>query len=158
MREEGSDSSLEARNSSGRNFTEEILEAAERQLDRIEIGRVFRQIAQPGAHLLNSGADCGTHMNGAVIHDDNIVAPKRRNQALFDISQEKFGGHGPFDHHWSRHLVAAQGAHEGKRLPRSKRNRANDPDAPWSTPAQPDQIGADRCFVNKYQPCRVKRA
>lgn len=157
-REEGSDGSLEARNSSCRNFTKEILEATERHLDRIEIRRVFGQIAQHCARLLNGGANRGAHMNGAIIHDDNVVAPKRGNQALLDISQEKFGGHGPFDHHRSRHLVATQGAHEGKRLPRSKRNRANHSNAPWSTPTQPDQIGTDRCFVKKYQPCRVKPA
>jgi hypothetical protein len=151
-REEGSDGSLEARDGSCRNFAKEILEAAERHLDRIEIRRVFGQIAQHCAHLLDGCADRGAHMDGAVIHDDNVVAPKRGNQALLYISQEKFGGHGPFDHHRSRHLVATQGAHEGERLPRSKRNRANHPDAPWSTPTQPDQIGADRGFVKKYQP------
>jgi hypothetical protein len=150
--EEGSDRSLEVRNGSCGNFAQEILEAAERHLDRIEIRRVFGQITQHCARLLNGCADRGAHMDGTVIHDDNVVAPKRGNQALLDISQEKFGGHGPFDHHRSRHLVATQGAHEGQRLPRSKRNRANHPDAPWSTPTQPDQIGADRCFVKKYQP------
>jgi hypothetical protein len=157
-REEGSDRSLEGRDGACRSFAKEIFEAAERHLDRIEIRRVFWQIAQHCASLLNGCADRRAHMDWAVIHDDNVVAPKCRSQALLDISQEKLGGHGPFDHHRSRHLVATQGAHEGKRLPCPKRNRANYPDPPWSTPAQPDQIGADRCFVNKYQSCRVKRA
>ena len=151
-REEGSDGAPEARDGSCRNFAKEILEAAEMHLDRIEIRGVFGQIAQYCARLLDGCADRRAHMDGAVIHDDDIVVPKRGSQALLDISQEKFRGHGPFDHHRSRHLVTTQGAHEGKRLPRSKRNRADNPDAPWSTPTQPDQIGADRCFVKKYQP------
>lgn len=106
-REEGSDGSVEVRNGPCRNFAKEVFEAAERHLDRIEVRRVFGQIAQHGASLLNGCADRRAHMDGAVIHNDSIVAPKRRNQALLDISQEKFGGHGPFDHHRSRHLVVA---------------------------------------------------
>ncbi len=154
--EEGSDRSLEVRNGSCGNFAKEILKTAEGHLDRIEIRRVFGQIAQRCASPLNDGADGGAHMDGAVIHDDNVIAPQRRNQALLDISQEEFGGHGPLNHHWSRHLVATQGANESQRLPRSKWNRTDHSDALWSTASQPCQVGADRSFVKKYQPRWIK--
>src|ERR1700730_4472559 len=45
-----------------------------------------------------------------------------------------------------------QGGHEGDRLPRSKWNDANHPDAPRSTPPEPHQVGADRSLVDKHQP------
>lgn len=93
--EEGSDRSLEVGNGSCGNFAKEIFETAEGHLDRIEVRRVFGQIAQRCACPLNDGADSGAHVDGAVIHHDNVIAPKRRNQALLDISHEEFGGHGP---------------------------------------------------------------
>ena len=46
LRDEGANCSGEARNGSGRDLTEERLEFAVWQLDRVEVGRVFRQVAQ----------------------------------------------------------------------------------------------------------------
>ena len=54
---------------------------------------------------------------------------QRRNQAVFDIGEEHLSGHGTFDHHRGDHFIVTQSGHEGDRLPSSKRNGANHPDA-----------------------------
>jgi AraC-like DNA-binding protein len=45
-----------------------------------------------------------------VIHDDNVVAPKCRNQTLLDISQEKLAGvAGLSVHHFARQFKQSAG-------------------------------------------------
>src|SRR6476661_10206 len=61
--DERANCSSEARNSSRRDLTEERLEFAVRQFDWIEVGRVFRQVAQRRVRFLNrlanGGPPCG---------------------------------------------------------------------------------------------------
>src|ERR1700720_3869109 len=57
--DERANCSSEARNSSRRDLTEERLEFAVRQFDWIEVGRVFRQVAQRRVRFLNRLANGG---------------------------------------------------------------------------------------------------
>src|SRR6476661_7661854 len=138
--DERANCSSEARNSSRRDLTEERLEFAVRQFDWIEVGRVFRQVAQRRVRFLNRLANGGPHVDAAVIHHDDVVAPERGNQALLEIGEEHLSSHGTFDHHWGGHFVVAQGSNEGDRLPCSKRNGADHPVAARSTPPDPHQV------------------
>src|SRR5215471_10460829 len=92
----------------------------------------------------------------AVIHHDDVVAPERGNQALLNVGEEHFSGHGPLDHHRGGHFIVAQGRHEGDRLPRSKRNGADHPGTSWRAPPEPRQVCADRSLVDKHQPGGIK--
>ena len=154
--DERANCSGEARNSSRRDLAEECLEFAVRQLDRIEVGRVFRQVAQRRMRFIDRQTDGGPHVDAAVIHHDDVVAPERGNQTLLDIGEEHLSGHGTFDHHWGGHFIVAQGSHEGDRLPCSERNGADHPVAPGSTPPDPRQVCADRGLVDKHQPGGIK--
>src|SRR6476620_10392559 len=108
--DERANCSSEARNSSRRDLTEERLEFAVRQFDWIEVGRVFRQVAQRRVRFLNRLANGGPHVDAAVIHHDDVVAPERGNQALLDISEEHLSSHGTFDHHWAVILLRRKAA------------------------------------------------
>src|SRR5712672_582037 len=156
--DERANCSSEARNSSRRDLTEERLEFAVRQFDWIEVGRVFRQVAQRRVRFLNRLANGGPHVDAAVIHHDDVVAPERGNQALLDIGEEHLSSHGTFNHYWGGHFVVAQGSNEGDRLPCSKRNGADHPVAARSTPPDPRQVCADRGLVDKHQPGGIKHA
>src|SRR5271157_1386756 len=90
--------SIEAWNSPRSDLAQPCLEFAVRQLDRIEIGRVLRQVAQCRSRLLDCFPDARDLVSREVIHRDDVVAPEDRNQALFDVSQEYFSIHGPIDH------------------------------------------------------------
>ena len=70
------------------NLAQEGLEFAVRQLDGIEVGRVRRQISNRCPHLRNRFPDAGRLLGFEIIHDDNVIAPERREEALFDLSEE----------------------------------------------------------------------
>src|SRR6478736_3318181 len=156
--DERANCSSEAGNSSRRDLTEEGLEFAVRQFDWIEVRRVFRQVAQRRMRFIDCYTDGGAHVDAAVIHHDDVVAPERGNQTLLDIGEEHLSSHGTFDHHWGGHFVVAQGSNEGDRLPCSKRNGADHPVAARSTPPDPRQVCADRGLVDKHQPGGIKHA
>jgi len=109
--------SREAPNGSRGDLTQERLEFAVRQFDWIKVGRVFWQISQRRMRFLDRLANGGSHVDAAVIHHDDVVAPERGNQTLLDIGEEHLSSHGTFDHHWGDHFIMAQGGHEGDRLP-----------------------------------------
>src|SRR5215469_8641806 len=85
----------EVRHGSRRDLAQECLEFAVRQLDRIKVRRVFRKIPQARLRLLNRFPYGSSHVNSAVIDHDDVVAPKRRSQALLDIGKEHFSSHSP---------------------------------------------------------------
>src|SRR6266699_3184871 len=158
LRDERANCSIEARNSSRRHLAHECLEFAVRHLDWVEVGGVLRQVANCRPRFLNRLPNADNHVDSAVIHHDDVVAPERGDQALLDIGEEHLSGHGTLDHHWRGHFIVAQGGHEGDRLPCSKRNGADHPDAAWSSPPEPHHVGADRRLIDKHQPGGIKHA
>src|SRR6516162_6657928 len=73
------------RNCSCRDLTQVCLKLAVRQLDRIKIRRVFREIPHARLCLLNRLPNGRSHVNSAVVHQDDVVAPQGWNQALINI-------------------------------------------------------------------------
>ena len=71
---ERTDGSVEAPNSPRCNLAQQRLEFAVGQLDRIEIGRVFRQESQCRPDLLDRFFDADNPVGGEVVEHDNIVA------------------------------------------------------------------------------------
>ena len=53
-------------------------------------------------------------------------------------------------------FAMTQSGHEGDRLPSSKRNGANHPDATRGSPSQSHHVRADGGLVDKHQPGRIK--
>src|SRR3954452_20735856 len=92
--DERANCSIEARNSSCRNLAQECLEFAVRQLDRVEIGRVFRQVAKCRPRFLDRLPNARPQMDPAVVHHDDVASLERGNQALLDIGEEHLAGHG----------------------------------------------------------------
>src|ERR1700676_4960086 len=152
------DCSIEGWNGSRSHFAQECFEFAVRHLDWIEVWRVLRQVANRRPRFLNRLSNTGNQVHPAVIHDDDVIAPERENQALLDIGEKHLTVHGTLDHHWRGHFIVAQGGHEGDCLPCSERNGADHPDAPWSSPPEPHHVGADRRLIDKHQPGRIKHA
>src|SRR6516225_8941486 len=155
--DEQANSSGETRHSSRGDFAHELLELAVRQLNRIEVGRVFWKEANCRPGRLNRVPNGGTQMDSAVIHHHDFIAPKRRYQALLDICEEHLSCHGALNHHRCRHFIVPQGSHERDSLPCSKRNSADHSDATWRPSPQPYQVGADCSLIDKHQPGWIKQ-
>src|SRR5215204_4282919 len=138
-------------------LAEECFDCAERHLDGIEIGRVLRQVAKCRPCPLDRLANAGTFVKIEMVHDDDIAAPERGSQALFDIGQEHLSCHGTFDHHRSDHLVVTQGGHEGDRFPNPAWGAADQLDAAWAATIEPHHIRGDRSLIDKDQPGGIKQ-
>ena len=69
-------------------MAEQGFEFGEDLFNWVEIGGVRRQEAQRGPHPLNGGAHGGTLMAAQIVQNDDIARSERRQQTLFDISQE----------------------------------------------------------------------
>jgi len=152
------DCAVEGPNSPRGNLAQERLEFAVRQLDGIEVGRVLRQVSNRCPRLRNRLPNAGPLVGFEIVHDDDVIAPERREEALFDIGEEHVPGHCAFHHHGCGHLVVAQSGHEGDGLPSSMRRAADRPHAARSAPAQPHHVGADRGLVDKHQSGGIKQA
>src|SRR5580693_6654174 len=158
LRYERTNCAVETRNGARGNLAQQRFEFAVGQLDRVEVGRVLRQIANRRPRFLDRLSNAGDQVDSAIVHDDDVVAPERRNQTLLDIGEEHLSGQGTLDHHRRGHLIVAQGGHEGDRLPLPKWDAADQPDAARCTPPQPHQIGADRSLIDEHQSGGVKHA
>ena len=155
---ERSDRSVKTGQCSLSRLAELCLEFAERHLDGIEIGRVFGEIAQCRPRLLDRFLDPRNLMGVQIVHHDDVAAPEYRGQALLDVGSEDISGHGAFDDHGADHFVVTQASYERNCFPISERSRADQSDTSWSASSEPDQIGANGGFVDKYQPGRLKHA
>src|SRR5262245_18376994 len=156
LRDERAERSVKAWNGSRCHLEPDCLEFAVRHLDGIEVRRIFRQVAQCRSRFLDSPANARSQMDPAVIHHDDVVALEHRILAVFYIGEEHLSGHGTLDHHWGNHFIVAQSGHEGDRLPSSKRNGANNPDATRGSPSQSRHVRADGSLVDEHQTGRIK--
>ena len=121
--------SQEVWNSPRGNLAQQRFEFAVRQLDRIEVRRILRQIAKRCPTTFDCFLDASDFVRRKFVHHHDIAAPERRNQALLHISEEHFSIHGPVDHHGCRHFIVTQGGHESNRLPCPKWHLADQSDA-----------------------------
>lgn len=156
--QERADDPLEAGDGAFGSLAHQRLEFAERQFDRIEVGRIFGQIAKARLlgfdHLTNGGSlvDCN------IVHHDDIAAPERRSQALLDVGQEHLRVHGTFDDHRGDHFVVAQPRHKGDCLPLSERSTPDQLNPAWTAAPKPNHLGGDRRLVDEDQPGGIEQA
>jgi len=76
--DERANCSIEAWDSSRRNLAQECLEFAVRHFDRIEIGRVFRQVAKGRPCFFDRLPNAGPQMDPAVVHHNYVIAESYR--------------------------------------------------------------------------------
>lgn len=132
-------------------------EFAEGHFDRIEVGRIFGQIAKARPSGFDGFTDAGNLVESNIVNHGDIAAPERWNEALFDIGQEHLPVHGSFDCHRGDHFVVAQSGDKGDCLPSPEWSPSDQLDAAWTAPPEPDHLGGDGSLVNKHQAARIKQ-
>src|SRR3954451_9644495 len=110
--DEGANSSIEGRNSSGGELAQERLEFAVRHLNRIKVRGELWKVADYRPRFLNRLPNAGPQVDSAVIHHHDVIAPERGYQALLDTCEEHLSGQGTLDHHRRRHFIVPQGGHK----------------------------------------------
>ena len=99
------------------------LEFGEGLLDRIEIGRVRRQIEQVGVCRHYGLANAGDLVAGQVVHDDDIAGLEAGGEDLLGIGLESGAVHRSVQHHGGAQAAQAQASDEGGGLPMSPGHR-----------------------------------
>jgi len=125
-------------------------------LDRIEVGRIWRQVPQPGTGGADHAAEHGCLVASEIVHDDDITALELRNKLLFDVGAKAFAVDGAVEHTRGGELVAAESGEEGQGAPVSLWREAAQPIALWPPSAQRRHISLDPGLVDENQPLGVK--
>ena len=157
-RDDPPNSATEARNGSLSGFAKIGLQFAERLFDRIEVGRIRRQITQFCSNSFDGVPNTRDLVRGKIVHDDDIATKQGWSQTLLDIGNEGRPVHGSIDHERCNHPVISQAGHEGYGFPMPVRRVADQSRAPRAPPSQPNHLGGCGGLVNKHQPGGVKHA
>ena len=124
-------------------------------LDRIEVGRVWRQEQQFRACRLDSVTHGIALVRREVIHDHNVAGAKFADKELLDIGLEDRPVHRAFDGHRSDDAIKAQGGDESGGLPVTVRGIAYQALAPRPPAVTAYHIGRRAHLINEDQPLGV---
>lgn len=158
QRQERANCSVDTRNASRCDLAQERLELAVWHLDRVEVGRICRQIANGRSRFLYHLSNAGTHMDPAVVHHDDVIALQGWTQTLLKISQKHLRVHRPLEDHRRSHFVVPHGSNERECLPASKRDLTNHSDSARRPASESHHARSDRSFVEKHQPGGIEQA
>src|SRR4030095_7051118 len=84
---ESADSAAEARNCALGSLAQMGLELAERHLDRVQVRRIFGQIAKRRAARFDRPADTGSLVCRKIVDHDDILAFEGRSEIPFDMAK-----------------------------------------------------------------------
>ena len=154
--DEIADAGPEAFDGAFRVFAQVRLEFGEGLLDRIEVGRVRRQVAKRGAGLFDQAAHLFALVRTEIVHDDDVAWLKGRNERLFDIGLEAFGVHRPVEDHGRGQAVDAQASGEGGDLPVAVRGAAFQALAARTAAVKTRHVGGAARLIDEDQFSRIE--
>ena len=135
-----------------------VLYLGEGLLDRIEVGRVWRQEAEGCAGSPDALAHGGGFVAAEIVHDDDVAWFEDRDELLLDIGAEARAVDRSVEDAGSGEPVAARGAEEGHCAPVAVRGKAAQALAPRPPAAQRRHVGLDPGFVDEDQPAGIEAA
>jgi hypothetical protein len=104
-----------------------VLDLGEGLLDRVEVGRVWRQVPEPCASGLDHLPDGGRLVGAEIVHDDDVAGLERADELLFDIGAEALAVARPVEDARGGKPVAARRAQKGQRAPVAVRGKGAQP-------------------------------
>ncbi len=140
------DDLVEAAGASG---PQERLELGKRELNRVEIGAVWRQETDPRPGAFNGGLHRRLFVDGEVVEDDDIAAPERRHEHLLDVREERRVVEGAVKDRWRGEALHAQGRDHRVGLPVPTRGMVPEPCPARAPTIPPQEIGGDAGLIHK---------
>jgi hypothetical protein len=154
--DKGPDPFANARDGWLRDFAKNRLEWMKHHLDRIEVWRILRQVAQTCANCFDGFLNPKDFMGRKIVDHHNISALERRSQALLQVGEKNFSIYSSVDHHRGDYSGVAQTGDQCHRLPVSQRDISDQALSARTAAVRSHHIGADRGLVDKHQSCRVE--
>ena len=136
-------------------LSQQSFELGEDLLDRIEVGRVFRQKDEASPDIADRSSHGLSLVGAEIVEDHDVAWLQRRHEELFDIGVEALTVDGPVEQAGRVDAVVAQGGEESRGLPLALRDLVDEPFSPWRPAALAGHIGLRRGFIDEDQPPRV---
>ncbi len=133
-----------------------MLDLGEGLLDRVEIGRVWRQEPEPCAGGPDGMTDGCGFMTAQIVHDHDVAKPQGWEQLLTNIGAEAFTVDWAVEDAWRGEFVAAQRAQESQGSPMAVRGEAARALSPWPPAAKRSHVGLDPRLVDENQTSRIE--
>jgi len=133
-----------------------VFDLGEGLFDRVEVGRVWRQVPEPGASSLDHLPDSFRLVASEIVENDDVAFVQGWQEKVLHISAEAFAIDRAVEDAGCRELVMAERAEECQGSPVAVRCEAAQA-APFGAPApQRRHVGLDPGLVDENEPPRIK--
>lgn len=133
------------------------LELCERHLDRVEVGRVRRQIAQLRASGLDDLSNIVVLVGGQIVHHHDVAWLQGRDQASLQVDAKDLAIHRLVDDKGSGDSVVAQCRDEGGDLPVTVWNLADQALATAAAATQSRHVGRGAGLIDEDEAGWIKQ-
>lgn len=155
--ENGADPVPKCRDGSFCGSTQMGFEFGEGLLDRIEVGRVWRQIEKLRPCGLDDLAYCLALVGGQIVHHYDVAGLQRRHETLLEIAAEDCTIHWFVDHEGRCHGIMSEAGDEGRDLPMTVRDFGDQSLPTLGAASEPGHVGTGAGLIDEDQACGVKQ-
>jgi hypothetical protein len=127
----------------------------EGELDRVEVGTVGREKAEPGPDGFDRAPDLRLFVDGEVVEHHHVARTQRRRQDLFDIRKKAGVVDRPIEHGRGAQAVEAQGRNDRVGLPMPAGRVVAQARAAQTASVAPEQVGRDAAFIQEDKVLRI---
>ncbi len=154
--ESSPDRGIESISGPGAELAKQRFELAPAELDRVQVGRVRRQVQEGGARCLDELPNAIGAVRADVVEDDDVPGMQLPREEVLDEGREDVLVGCALDRHHRAHAAEAEGAdHRGHR-PGVPRNRAMRALASWRSRVLACHRDVAAGFVDEHEPSRVQ--
>lgn len=133
-----------------------VFDLGESLFDRVEVGRVWRQVPEPGASSLDHLPDSFRLVASEIVENDDVAFAQSWQEQVLYISAEAFAVDRAVEDAGRRELVMAERAEECEGAPVTVRREAAQA-SPFGAPApQRGHVGLDPGLIDEDEPARIE--
>lgn len=136
----------------GAETANQLLEFGEDVFDRVQVGRVRRQINQFGPHDLYRGRRCDGPVAREIVEHHEIARPQMWRKELFAESGKAESVNRTIENHRGPRPLKTHGMHQRVGLPVTAGNRVDQPLAASGPTSKPSHACLQACFVDEHEP------
>ena len=138
-------------------FPENRFQLCKEQLDRIEVGTVFREKPEVGAGVFNRAADRRALVARQVVHDDDVPRRQRGDEHQLDIRTKAGAINRAVEDGRRREARHAERGKKRRRVPAPIGRLIRHPRPIQAPSIATDQIRADATFIEKDEASGIER-
>lgn len=140
---------------SGAQSTDQLLEFRKDVFDRVQVGRVRRQVNQFGADSFDRRHGWGRPVAREIVEYYEIARPQIRREELLAEAGKAESIDWTVEHHRGPRPLETDGMHQRVGLPVTAGNRINQPLAAGGPASKPGHVRLQGCFVDEYEPLGI---